>query len=435
MEKAVRIALYILYVMEYFSFHYIIFRKPYICRKNRWLYIVGMLVLVNIALWICPEDSVIEYLLMYGAIFLGLKMLFGETAGQLGKEFLLAFLTISILQSELERMIVFATEWGLTYVEMVAIIGVCVFLWVFYLFYGRKHPLNLAISNKVWWLVDFIFFIIVFMYEFYSFILKHLDITEVVYGVLTVFTSMSGILSCLLIYSLLIYDNHIRQARTQNALLESFQEQQRQYFQGVMEKEYETKRFRHDILNELLQLKKYSEENENEKLAAYLDEMLGKIGSLSNQYNVGDDVVNTILNHYFTPISENCDITVKGYVQEEIQMSQRDWCLLISNIVKNAVEAAVQVTETKPMIVFELRQGKDFLEITCSNTYEGTIRPDKNQLLLTTKEDKEHHGFGMETIREIVLGHGGTYRISTENQVFTMQIFLKLDRSTGNKTA
>lgn len=121
-------------------------------------------------------------------------------------------------------------------------------------------------------------------------------------------------------------------------------------------------------------------------------------------------------------------------MNEETVVNQRDWCLLISNLVKNAVEAAEKVMEKTPEIVFKVHQGKDFIEIICSNTYQGEINIGKNQKLTTSKLDKEQHGFGQEIIQQIVSKYQGNYHIITEKGMFTTNIILKLDHSHGYTT-
>lgn len=429
MEHFIRSILYALYLVEYLSFYFVMYRYPF-HRPKRWgWYLAGMVLVANLALWGCDKESVVGYFLIYGMVLLGLKLFYGAPYRRLLKEFILAFLTLSIFQSEIQILIGYFTGWEPFYVEVSAVLVVSVLLCGFYLLGGKKHQWALVIPDKIWWLVDVIFFVLVFMFEFYIYILNNIDLKPMVYGMMTVVTSVSAILICILIYALLIYDNHIRQSRMQTALLESFQEQQRQYFTEIMDKEYETRRFRHDILNDLLQLEQYSKDGENDRLAAYLEDMLGQVQCLSRCYDVGNDIVNTILNYYFTPLNGHCKITVSGYMKEKIEISPRDWCLLISNMIKNAAEAVTQVTKAEPEIVFQLHQGRDFLEIICANTYEGTIHITDNQKLRTTKPDKEQHGFGMETMQRIVDKYHGKCQISIENQMFQLDIFLKINRS------
>ena len=113
-------------------------------------------------------------------------------------------------------------------------------------------------------------------------------------------------------------------------MLEKQNEQQREYFAQLLKKEQDTRQFRHDLIAELLELKNYCEKEEYDRLDAYLAEMLGSISEISKrQYDVGNDIVNTIINYYFLPIQESCHVSVKGYMGEEQEVSQRDLCIIL----------------------------------------------------------------------------------------------------------
>ena len=76
--------------------------------------------------------------------------------------------------------------------------------------------------------------------------------------------------------------------------------------------------------------------------------MLSDISSISKyDYDVGKEIVNTILNYYLLPIKDKCKIDVKGYISDSLDIARRDLCILVSNLVKNAVEAVEQVPDNR----------------------------------------------------------------------------------------
>lgn len=64
------------------------------------------------------------------------------------------------------------------------------------------------------------------------------------------------------------------------------------------------------------------------------------------------------------------------------------------------------------------------IEIETDNTITGSVL-EKNPLLRTSK--KEKHGFGMESIREIVERYRGSYGYQEENGRFLQRITLKTE--------
>lgn len=119
----------------------------------------------------------------------------------------------------------------------------------------------------------------------------------------------------------------------------------------------------------MIQIKNYEDRKEYEKLGSYLDEMLSDISSISKyDYDVGNEIVNTILNYYLLPIKDKCKIEVKGYISDSLDIARRDLCILVSNLVKNAVEAVEQVSDKEKYIFFEIKSGNIFLQINMRNT-------------------------------------------------------------------
>ena len=170
----------------------------------------------------------------------------------------------------------------------------------------------------------------------------------------------------------------------------------------------------------------YCAKGEYDKLHLYLKEMLGSISEISKrQYDVGNDIVNTIINYYFLPIRDNSRILVKGYMQEEQAVSQRDLCILVSNLVKNAVEATAKIQEISREIIFEVQQGEKFLNIHLEISMEGQIKM-KNGLPVTTKEDKKNHGLGLINVMDIIKNNDGSYRCTIEHHRYIVDIFLKM---------
>lgn len=130
---------------------------------------------------------------------------------------------------------------------------------------------------------------------------------------LGLFVACGSIASCILLFALIYYFNGTQNYSMQVQILEKQNEQQREYFEQLLKKEQDTRQFRHDLISELLELKSYSERGEYAKLDDYLAEMLGEISGISErQYDVGNDIVNTIVNYYLLPIRNSCNIKVRG---------------------------------------------------------------------------------------------------------------------------
>jgi len=142
------------------------------------------------------------------------------------------------------------------------------------------------------------------------------------------------------------------------------------------------------------------------------------------QLDVGNDIVNAIINYYFVPVWDKCNIGVKGYIGDLETLSGTDLCVLVSNLVKNAVEAALNVQAGKGEIRFFISEGNQYLNIYVKNTFEGEIVFDKKGLPKTSKNEKGSHGFGVRNIKQVAEKYDGKCSIKTEGNWYIADIFL-----------
>ena len=72
------------------------------------------------------------------------------------------------------------------------------------------------------------------------------------------------------------------------------------------------------------------------------------------------------------------------------------------------------------------------LLIHVENHFEGQQEL-RSGIPVTTKVDKDYHGYGMLSIRRIVEKYGGSFVISTEDQLFQIDIMLPIPAPAGDQ--
>lgn len=108
-------------------------------------------------------------------------------------------------------------------------------------------------------------------------------------------------------------------------------------------------------------------------------------------------------------------------------MSNSDLYALFGNIIDNAAEAVAKLDKDKRTISLNVREIKSFLAINIHNYYMGELHFD-GQLPMTTKGDTTSHGFGMKSVLAICKKYGGEMSISTEDNVFNLNIVFPASR-------
>lgn len=102
-------------------------------------------------------------------------------------------------------------------------------------------------------------------------------------------------------------------------------------------------------------------------------------------------------------------------------MKETDLYSLFGNMIDNAVEAVSALEADERIIGLTVKKVQSLLSINIHNYYNGELRFEKN-LPLTTKEDKEFHGFGMKSIKLIIDKYSGEMSISANNRIFNLNI-------------
>ena len=111
--------------------------------------------------------------------------------------------------------------------------------------------------------------------------------------------------------------------------------------------------------------------------------------------------------HYlYLAEKENIEFAVSGKLTEKMPLEMVDITSLMGNVLQNAMEAAAKASV--PKIRVELVEHKREIFIVVSNSIMDKISA-KNGLLLTSKKDKENHGFGMKNIAATVEKYHGEY--------------------------
>lgn len=220
-----------------------------------------------------------------------------------------------------------------------------------------------------------------------------------------------------------------------------FAEINRKYYEAMEQQHFEVRRLKHDLANHIQVLSALPEE----KRAAYAEELSGNAAFAQSFVYCGDATVNAVLT-VKKSVMERCHIRLKTEVDisETLPYDKTDLCALYANALDNAMEACMKLEETRREICLKSKVGKGLFCLEISNpdsdakgkqsvVEEGgqtglSLRTGwrHSPLLPTSKPDQESHGFGLQSIREIVKRYYGHMEIKRENGVFDLFLYLPL---------
>ena len=200
-------------------------------------------------------------------------------------------------------------------------------------------------------------------------------------------------------------------------------EMQKDYYQALLEKERETKQYRHDMNSHLMYL--YELVRGNDKAEKYIQELQGNlVGIKTKCFLTGNDMLDTILNYYLSGY-ENGNVLVIGKLREPPDISDVDFCIIISNLIKNAIEDIEREDLEEKYIRVHMKPGKNHMLIEIKNASRLCI--EKGDLnMKTRKRDRKNHGLGLINVRETVKKNGGTFELTGDGKEVTARVTLRI---------
>lgn len=163
----------------------------------------------------------------------------------------------------------------------------------------------------------------------------------------------------------------------------------------------------------------------------YLDEIAESVQIYEAMVQTGNEVLDTILTEKSLYCKEH-DIMI-SCVADGAQMdfiNTVDLYAILGNSIDNAIEAVgkFEQKEKRQIDVLIYRQ-QQFLVINVINPLEGEL-VFEDGLPVTTKENKNFHGYGLKSIKYMVKKCGGIVNISEEDGCFSLMILIPIPQTT-----
>lgn len=160
---------------------------------------------------------------------------------------------------------------------------------------------------------------------------------------------------------------------------------------------------------------------------------LKEIGSLVNIYDAAVRSENTALDVVLSNKSLAClnkSITFSCIAdgRQLDFMADEDVYALFGNILDNAIDAVSQIADPERRVIsLSVRVRAGCLIIEEENFFEGEIHFDDG-LPVTSKEDKNYHGFGMQSIRMLTERYEGDIQLESDQGIFKLSIMLPVPK-------
>ncbi len=232
------------------------------------------------------------------------------------------------------------------------------------------------------------------------------------------------IMSNVLLFYLFEHYHKMSDEKTKQKLIEKDLQYKAEYYRELSNRQKITNKAMHDLKNQLFALKESLENN--------ADEGMKKINKLC------DDILLSKPREYTRNEAVDALISVKSqqmndagipfkeyiYTASDIKVDTFDMCILLGNLLDNAVEASMKVEEEKRLVELNMKQSENYLIVQITNTVNELVLVHGNEIV-TTKDKKELHGYGLKSVNEIVRKYNGNCVYRQEGDRFMAILRIK----------
>ena len=212
------------------------------------------------------------------------------------------------------------------------------------------------------------------------------------------------------------------QTESELAAKEQIYALQRSQYTQLMENAKTIKVMRHDMRHQLSVIKNLiSASDVNEELNAYLEELIGGIPKTDDKTYCDNSAVSAVAFHYFS-IAESEGIKIDEVLnipEDTGNVPDMDLCVIMGNLLENALEACRYVEDGKRYITARSAISGNRLTIGVNNSFDGTSNIQGNAYM-SRKSDggKVREGVGLSSVEATCKKHGGRMEVEVAGDVW-----------------
>lgn len=201
-------------------------------------------------------------------------------------------------------------------------------------------------------------------------------------------------------------------------------EMQAEQYHTLLSYVQETSRLRHDFRHQLTVIAEMAANGHYEELEKYMEQYTAGISDMSVIY-CASSAVNALLNHYAAQCRELGIKTCFGIrLQEKILVEDIDFCVLLGNLLENAVDECRNLPEPQRQVHLKIGQTSERVIVLQISNPCRSIAPMQEGRILSSKHSGE--GQGLKSVQLIAEKYNGFMEAGRENGFFAVKVLLNL---------
>ena len=208
-------------------------------------------------------------------------------------------------------------------------------------------------------------------------------------------------------------------------LMQKQTEAQIVYYRELAERQKISNKTMHDLKNQMFALSE-AMKTAPDKTREIMDNISGKIFAASPMTVTGIDAVDSLI------FSKQQQMDARGiryeqsvFISPDNAFEPLDLCVALGNLLDNAIEANDTVEPDQRYVSLNITRQERWLSITVKNAASAAVRMEDGHSIRTTKAQKELHGFGLSSVREIAAKYQGDCTFQSTDRDFTACLLLQ----------
>ena len=182
--------------------------------------------------------------------------------------------------------------------------------------------------------------------------------------------------------------------------------------------------WRHDYHNHIQALQASMALENYDEVNAYLRQLNDDLTNVDTTVKTGRVMVDAILNGKMNIAAQNkIAVNAKAQIPQGVPVTDVDLCVIIGNLLDNAVEENKKLPEEDRFLRIYLGQKNTQFYLAFTNA-AGKKREKQGSLFQSAKGT--NHGFGLARVESIVKKYGGLFSADSEDGGFTAEILIPL---------
>ena len=205
---------------------------------------------------------------------------------------------------------------------------------------------------------------------------------------------------------------------SQRALTEKHYEEVQNMYQQM-------RTWRHDYKNHLQVMKAYLDMGEYEELSDYILELDRELTRIDKVIETGKLTLDAILNSKIaTARAKQIEVNVKVVLPPELSVADYDLCVLLGNLLDNAIEGCDSQKEgERRFLRIYIGVLREQLYLTVTNSHNVPVKREGGRYHSTKASDR---GLGMMSIDSIVSRYHGYVNRKNDESVFVTEVLLPM---------